>query len=221
MRLTGQSAVVRSLRDRAGRGCFFDCWEGSVERATTESAGSSGFRRPAPLAPRSGRIVASLFLIGTCASSLAVGGERATDESRATQKDFASGAVRTSADAAKRGDEVDQAARPSRSTPPKGEEIDPSQGPSPNIVGGTVAPAGAYPFFVSVKTAGDIRVLRRHARLLRLGAHRRALRRRRHDGGEPQACDRRQPAQQRGAGRHPVGHRDPPPPELEPVDLRQ
>ena len=37
----------------------------------------------------------------------------------------------------------------------KGKEIEPAEGPSPNIVGGTVAPAGAYPFFVSVKRASD------------------------------------------------------------------
>ncbi len=123
------------------------------DRAATEVVGSSGAnarqRRVAAVS------LASLFLIGAGASSLAAGGERGTDESRATQQDFASGAVRTTADTQKRGDEVDQAARPSRSTAVKGEEIDPAEGPSPNIVGGTVAPAGAYPFFVSVKRASD------------------------------------------------------------------
>ena len=122
------------------------------KRAGTEAVGSS---EADAVRPRWRRVTAvscaSLFLIGTCASSLAVGGERGTDKSRATQQDFASGAVRTTADPAKRGNEVDQAARPSRSTPPKGEEITP---PEDRIVGGTIAPAGAYPFFVSVKTTG-------------------------------------------------------------------
>ena len=123
------------------------------KRAGTEAVGSpeaDGAR------PRWRRVTAvscaSLFLVGACASSLAVGGERGTDESRATQQDLASGAVRTTADTAKRTNEVDPAARPSRSTPRKGEEISSSPG---RIVGGTVAPAGAYPFFVSVKRASD------------------------------------------------------------------
>ncbi len=127
-----------------------------LERATTEAVGSS--EAPA-VRPRWRRVtavsLASLFLIGTSASSLAVGGERGTDESRATQEDFASGALRTTPDTEKRGNEVDQAARPSRSTTEKGEEIDPAEGPSPDIVGGTVAPAGAYPFFTSIKRASD------------------------------------------------------------------
>ena len=71
-----------------------------------------------------------------------------TDESRAQDK-------APEQRAAKRGKEVKSAARPSRSTrAKKGEDI-PEEAPGLDIVGGTVAPAGAYPFFVSVKRASD------------------------------------------------------------------
>ena len=126
-----------------------------MKRAETEAVGSS---EADAARPRWRRVTvvscASLLLLGTGASSLAVGGERGTDESRATQEDFASGAVRTTPDTAKRGDEVDQAARPSRSTPRRRRGGDPRP-TRDRIVGGTIAPAGAYPFFVSVKRASD------------------------------------------------------------------
>ena len=56
----------------------------------------------------------------------------------------------------KRGHEVRQTARgEATSSKHKGEETSSSDAPPPKIVGGTVAPAGAYPFFVSVKRASD------------------------------------------------------------------
>ena len=93
--------------------------------------------------------VASLFLIATGASGLAAGGGSGTDESRATE-------ATTALDTGKRGAEVDQAARGSGSPiADKGTEVATPEGPRPDIVGGTVAPAGAYPFFTSIKRASD------------------------------------------------------------------
>ncbi len=83
----------------------------------------------------------------------AAGADRETDESKATREDVASGAVRTKPDKAKRGDEVEQAANPSQ-TPPKKEKEVPAASQDDDIVGGTVAAPGAYPFFVAVKTTG-------------------------------------------------------------------
>src|SRR3954451_24480024 len=81
--------------------------------------------------------LASLFLIGTSTASLAAGGERGTDKSRVTQEDFR--AVRTTADTGQEGTEVDRSPQSRR----------------PSVVGGTVAPSGAYPFFTSIKRASD------------------------------------------------------------------
>jgi secreted trypsin-like serine protease len=84
--------------------------------------------------------------------------ERRTDESRATRRDFAKGAVRTKPDRLKEREEVEEAARPKKSrTAKKGDEVtrDPKVANDPNIVGGTVAPPGSYPFFVSIKRASD------------------------------------------------------------------
>ncbi len=90
--------------------------------------------------PRSAarRLVALLGTIALCLGILALtpiaqasngarqaatGAEGGTDESRATEKDFASGRVRTNPDTEKRGEEVKQAASPSQSTPKKGKEV--------------------------------------------------------------------------------------------------
>jgi hypothetical protein len=56
---------------------------------------------------------------------------------------------------AKKGPEVTAQADPPRKAPPKGDEK-PVRQPPPlgSIVGGTTAPTGAYPFFVSVQTSG-------------------------------------------------------------------
>ena len=74
---------------------------------------------------------------------------KGTDESRAKRR------VKVSQ---KRGEEVRSAAdRPCPEGARKGSEADvrtPATG-RPHIVGGTIAPAGAYPFFVSVKRASD------------------------------------------------------------------
>ena len=114
------------------------------------------------------RPLAALGTIALCLGSLAVTpvayglnpigtsqattSDRVTDESRATAEDYRSGAVRTTADTEPRGEEAEPAASPSPSTLKKGDEIPDSPPPS-RIVGGTIAPAGAYPFFVSIKTA--------------------------------------------------------------------
>ena len=90
-------------------------------------------------------------------TSASGGADPGTDESRTTRKDRASGRVRTAPDSEERGSEVRQAAPATRSSKKdKAEEVsrDPRVANDPNIVGGTIAPAGAYPFFVSVKTTG-------------------------------------------------------------------
>ena len=110
------------------------------------------------------RLVALLGTIALCLGIMVLtpvaqaGADRGTDESRATRADSASGVQRTPSDRQKRGEEVEQAAPPSgTTTSKKGEEIsrDPVMPSDSNIVGGTIAPAGAYPFFVSVKRASD------------------------------------------------------------------
>ncbi|UGS36169.1 trypsin-like serine protease [Capillimicrobium parvum] len=56
---------------------------------------------------------------------------------------------------AKKAHEVSTQADPPRTTPPKGDEKPVWQAPpAGSIVGGTTAPTGAYPFFVSVQTSG-------------------------------------------------------------------
>ena len=86
--------------------------------------------------------------------SQVVGAERTTDESNATPSDVAAGAVRTTRDTEKKGQEVSHAARPSQATTQKQKEDVPPADPDP-IVGGTVASPGAYPFFVSLKSASS------------------------------------------------------------------
>ena len=104
----------------------------------------------------------------------------------------------------------------------KAKEVEVEPGPETDIVGGTVA-AGRRVSLLRLDQAGvgQLRVLRWHARLVGLGAHRRALRRRGRDGGEPEAGDRRQPTQQRGPRRRSKRHVDPAPPVLERDDVRQ
>jgi secreted trypsin-like serine protease len=92
-------------------------------------------------------LCAMLGVIGIGIGSSGVGAAQrsGSDESRAHHK-------APMPRAAKRGSEVMTAAQPPRSKLVKANE---DESPAPDIVGGTIAPAGAYPFFVSVKRASD------------------------------------------------------------------
>ena len=84
-----------------------------------------------------------LFTFGLAGTASAA--SKDTDASRATSKGKAS---------QKRGSEANQAATGTASTTKKKDSAAETTVAPPTIVGGTIAPAGAYPFFVSVKTTG-------------------------------------------------------------------
>ena len=117
------------------------------------SSGTS--RNRAPFSVRAGRLLA--VALCACVSLLGFSGGGAgaaavregTDESRANHTPGAKVSQ-------KRGDEVRSAVRGSaQEQPRKKSEADLLSSPGPLIVGGTIAPPGAYPFFVSVKRASD------------------------------------------------------------------
>ncbi len=105
---------------------------------------------------RRGRLAAVVICGGVCVGGVSAVGTAATPRA---VTDEALGKRSVVERQAKRGQEVRTAATTSAirrsARAEKGEEISQTVPPQPNIVGGTIAPAGAYPFFVSVKRASD------------------------------------------------------------------
>jgi Trypsin/RTX calcium-binding nonapeptide repeat (4 copies) len=97
-----------------------------------------------------GALCACICLLGLSGGGAGAAPHKSTDESRA-------GHSRGVTVSQKRGDEVNSAVAPGqrRQLRKRSEEKLFSSPPGGTIVGGTVAPVGAYPFFVSLKRASD------------------------------------------------------------------